>query len=538
MAEDTNKKLGSQENEEPQKDWEWDAKTPDAPLETVDVDLLDILPSESTDKVEPEQEKEEEKAAEHQHGCCEICGEKLKNSPSEYYCEVCREKFLKVNYGAGHIILAIVMMFVTVAGIVAFSATNKIAKNISEAHTHLENNHLARALDSFNKVDSTAHSLNEGFNAFLQGISTGFDEVTVFSAGTVADKEIAEIMVKAMTSAYEDREGFMALVNNSFTEKELASEKYAHIKECYDFCKAMDNTANAIYDGWYDLLDQRMSAFDENGKLTKDDVPTIEEIMAFLDDYAKAHPEAEPSTIDYYKVMTIYYEYASFKTIEPSEMMKYLNSAYSKAGKFGYFYSDYYLSFAWECEDYDALIKVAEETLKVNPTNEGAYFYLTKTYNINEEWDKASAVCEELLKYNPDSLDYYTLKAEVLRLTGDYSAAVDICKKGLKAGEDAELYRQESIAYMLNEETEMALEIAKAAYESTYASSYSGGTISLEILNTTALISYLCDNEKTLYNEIVDMLATENLELEDSVQSVIKGDITFEELFTTGKGDI
>ena len=42
MAEDTNKKLGSQENEEPQKDWEWDAQTPDAPVDTVEIESFDI----------------------------------------------------------------------------------------------------------------------------------------------------------------------------------------------------------------------------------------------------------------------------------------------------------------------------------------------------------------------------------------------------------------------------------------------------------------------------------------------------------------
>lgn len=537
MAEDTNKKLGSEENEEPvKKDWEWDAQTPNAPVDTVDIEQLDV-PQGQESVVETPAE-EEDAAVAHEPGCCIICGEKLKKSPSELYCNVCREKFLKVNYGAGHIILSIVMMFVAVIGIVAFSTTSQISKNISDGDKHLENNHLARALDSYNAVDSTVASLNEGFNAFLQGISTSFNNVTVFDSGAAADKKIAELKVKTMTSAYEDRETFISIVDSSFTEKELNSEKYAHIKKCYDFCKAMDDTANDIYEEWYTLLNERLSAYDEDGNLTDDSVPTIEEIIAYLDSYAEKNPNAEPSTIDYYKVMTVYYEYASFGTVEASDMMGYLNSAYEKAGEFGYFYNDYYLSFAWECEDLDAVIKVANAALEVNPANETAYFYLTKTYGQREEWDKASSACEELLKYNPDSLDYYTLKAEVLRRTGDYSAAVDICKKGLNVGEDPELYRQESIAYMLNEEKDKALEIAKSAYEATYATSYTGGTISLEVLNTTALISYLCDEEKALYDEIISMLETEGYELEDSVKSVIKGDTTFEDLFTTGKGDI
>lgn len=528
MAEDTNKKIGSLENEEPQKDWEWDAQVPDTPIDTVKIESFEI----------PEQKQADEEKTPVASDCCEICGEKLKNSPSEYYCEVCREKFLKVNYGASHIILSVVMMFVAVIGIVAFMTTSKIVTNVVEARNHIENQHLARAVDSYTQVDSTVKNLNDGFNAFLKGISANFSDVTVFDAGTVANKEIAEIMVVAMSSSYQDREAFLSLVESSFSEKELNSEKYAHVKECYDFCKAMNDTANDMYEGWYTLLDERMSAFDENGNLTKDDVPTNEEIIAYLDDYAKKHPEAEASTIEYYKVMTLYYEFASSDSIENTEIMSYLDSAYKKAGKFGYFYGDYYLSFAWECEDYDKLIRVAEECLKVNPANESAYFFLTKAYTQKNDLNKASGVCEEILKYNPDSLDYYALKAEVLRRTGDYSASADICRKGLKAGEDAELYRQAAIAYMLNEEKEKALEAAKTSYELAYAASYSGDTISLEALNTSALISYLCDEEKVIYEEVIKMFESEGYELHESIQKVIKGDITFEDLFTTGKGDL
>ena len=119
MAEDTNKKLGSQENEEPQKDWEWDAQTPDTPIDTVEIESFDI-PAKA--KAVEEAPVKEEKEPAHQPGCCEICGEKLKNSPSEYYCNVCREKYLKVNYGASHIILSVVMMFVAVIGIVSFAS--------------------------------------------------------------------------------------------------------------------------------------------------------------------------------------------------------------------------------------------------------------------------------------------------------------------------------------------------------------------------------------------------------------------------------
>ncbi len=515
MADDTNKK-----------EWDWDAKAPENPVEEIEID---------TPTVQDVNTEEKPQAAD---GCCIICGEKLRKSPSELYCEVCREKYMKVNFSARHIILSVLMMFVAVFGIVSFSTTSAITDGIFEGNKHLENQHINQALDSYNAVDSTVVSLNESVNAFLQGISENFKEVEVYNPGISVNKKTAELMAKTITTSYEDREAFIAIVDYAFTDKELKSEKYAHIKKCYDFCKAMDDTANDIYEGWYALLNERLSAFDENGELTDSDVPSLDEVIAYLDDYAKNHPDAESSTIEYYKVLTLYYEFSSFDTVKSDDIMKYLKSAYDKAGEFSYFYSDYYLSFAYECEEYDELKKVADSFLKVNPCNETAYFYLIKTYSLEENWDKALDSCEAMLKYNPDSLEYYTLKAEVLRRSGDFNASIDVCTKGEKVGEDAELSRQKAIAYMLNGEKANALDAIDKAYQLTYASSYNGGTISLEVINTAALISYLCDSEKLMYDEILELLDSEGITLEASVQSVIDGKSTFEDLFMSKKGDI
>ncbi len=527
LAEDTNKKPTENSNE---KDWEWDAKAPESPLDSIEIDSLSVTPA--------EQENKAADSPNPQDGCCIICSEKLRKSPSEFYCEVCREKYLKVNFGAKHIILSILVMFIAFIGILSFTTTSAVVSKIADGDENVKNQHYANALDSYNAVDSDVVALNQSLNAFFQGISTNFKTVEFYNSGIAVDKKSVELMVKTITTAYEDREAFMSLVETSFTKKELESDKYAHIKKCYDFCKTMDDTANSIYDGWYTLLNERLSALDENGKLTSNDVPTLDEVIAYLDDYAKKNPKAESSTIEYYKVLTLYYEFSTFGTVEPEKIMAHLETAYEKAGEFAYFYSDYYLNFAWECEEYELLQKAAKEFLDVNPCNQTAYFYLAKLHSLNNEWDKASAVCEELLKYNPDSLDYYLLKAEVLRRSGEFNAAIDICTKGEKIGEDAELIRQKAIAYMLNGEKDKALETADRAYQATYASSYNGGTISLEVINTAALISYLCDSEKLIYNETAELLKSEGIALEASVQSVIDGKTTFKDLFMSEKGDI
>ena len=168
MAEDTKR---PEENEAPEaesKDWQWDAAAPTVDDDYLNLDSLipetedgeedeaeDVQPVEEEASTEPEDEEaqeqeeivieepQEEPEAEtteddaktsFEDGCCIICGQKIKNSESELYCNECRSKYMKVDYGASHIILSIIMIFVAVAGIVAFTATSKIAAELKKGN--------------------------------------------------------------------------------------------------------------------------------------------------------------------------------------------------------------------------------------------------------------------------------------------------------------------------------------------------------------------------------------------------------------------
>lgn len=543
MAEDTTKKGENSEAEEPEnKDWDWEAATPDAPSDTLDINDLahNVSEQENDNEHFQEDESDDEPKAEIEHkpNCCIICGEPIKRSPSTIYCNVCREKYLGVNYGARHIILSIVMVFVAVIGIVAFMTSSKLVKNVFEGNKALRQSQYSNALDCYNAVDSTVTELNDGFNNFLHGISENFGSVDLFKSGKAVDKKLIDVKIKTLTWQPDDLSAFVSLVESAYSDNELNKEKNKEVRECYNYCKSSSETYNNVQQEWSSMIQEYMSSYDEDGNRTDDSAVTEADIIEYLKDYEDKNPDAEKSTLEYFRFITYYYGYFYFNNSESDAVLAQLKKAYDAAGDFGYLYASDYMSIAYSLDKYDVALSVAQKQLDINPSDETAYQYSAKIHVINGEFEDAVSDCEKLKQYNPDSLQYYALQAEVLRRKGDFTAAIDLCEKGKKAGSDGgEFARQEAIAYMLNGEKDKALLQANESYETAYSSSYNGGSISLEVVNTSALICYLCGDEET-YDEIKTQLANQSYELESSVKDVISGDKTFEDIFMSGKGDI
>ena len=82
---------------------------------------------------------------------------------------------------------------------------------------------------------------------------------------------------------------------------------------------------------------------------------------------------------------------------------------------------------------------------------------------------------------------------------------------------------------------ENALEAIKQSYELAMQNTSNG--VALEEVNTVALICFICGDTET-YDEIVSMFEQQKMELDDSVKKCIKGDITFEDIFMKGSGEV
>lgn len=557
MAEDTNKLGKNNEdestelNETENKDWQWDAAAPLAQEDFLELNTLESSEDEKAsqktvtkkEKVieSPVEEKEaDEPKAEAETkvepGYCIICGEKIRRSESELYCNECRQKYMKVDYGASHIILSIIMIFVTVIAIVGFFSTSKIAKAIIEGNNYFDQQMYAEGQKSYFNAAVASKELNDNFNAFLHGISTNFEDVTLFDAGESYMGNQIKQKARSMTVSYEQRAEFFEMVDKYLSEKELNSKEYADVKACYDFCKKLDNTVNDISNVWLPYMEKIQTSVDEQGKPTGE-APTAEEVFAAIDKYKASHPNAEPSIMEYMKFNTLVYIDVYVDKIDRKEALKYLKTAHDKAGKFGYVYNEQYLTYAWESNIYDEIVPLCAELRKLDPSNSNAYFYESRVLIINKKYDAALKLCNDLKKYCPNDLSAYIIQSEILRIRKDYDAALDVLQQAKVSSDDSEIFRQESIVYMLNGEKEKALKAATETYTRAYAAAYSGENVSLESLNTAALVCKLCNDDKT-YAEIESLLSSEGIKFMQSVTEIINGEKTFEDVFLSGKGDL
>ncbi len=568
MADDE-KKLADGEVEESAeaKDWQWDAAAPMANENFLDfsnsaeeadeeenktdasekeeaeaeetVETVEAVEETESDAEEIEEEEEEaDENGETPPGYCIICGEKIRNSKSEFYCNECRSKYMKVDYGATHIILSVLMVFIAVFGIVMFTATSKIAGSIGEADKLLKDGKISAASDAYGDVSSTVGTLNERLNAFLKGISANFDTVNFFNAGHKVDKKQAEILSKTFSLSYDNADNFFSLVENSFSEKELNSPKYAQVKGCYDYLKkfladytTVNEDLQSAYTPLFNAAYTGEAKADELSKLAKD-------VVTAVDKYATEHTNIGNDVISFFKYSMLYYAQQNYGVkIDTDELFSYVKKAYDEAGKFDYLLYQDVSSFALSVEDYNAVLDASNKALEKNPSNSDAYYFKAFAYLRMEQFDKALEACDKVAEFSTDEFDNVAIKANILRRQGQYLAAADICEAVPAANKSSEISRQEAIAYYLAGDEDNALKYAKESYDSAYAASYNGGAFSLEAINTSALIYKLCGDDED-YDAVLETLKQSDEKLEDSVMAVIKGDSTFEDLFMTGKGDI
>lgn len=514
-------------------EWQWDAAVPETQTENITVEELitaDAAPeaAEETaveEAVEEtvEEPEEAEPADPNDDGLCVVCGKHRNNSPSDLYCNDCRRKFLRTNYGLGHIVLAFVMVFVAAVGYFVCASTISLSSHIIKAESYLEAKRYDDAVDECGAISEEVDTINTGINAVFTGINKNHTAKDVFADGNRSLRLVLSAYADTLTIGESQRTTFLQYVENVIGLKNLEKKENADIKKVYDFCKAVTDHASVASPKWQEFIytDEKTSEV----KIKYD------EAMAYIDSLENETP-AQVSMNEYHRFMTAYYA----KKSKP-EIAGYFEKAYQAAGEFRYMYHQSYMALLWEHKDYEKLIEVSEEAVERNVNDTTAYYYAIKSCIIGGNFDEADTRCEDMFKRNPDGLDYYGVKAEILRRQGKFDECVEICKKGIALGTDAEIYRQQAIAYMLLDDKEAALEASKQAYDISLQNAYSGSQVSLEVLNTAALIACICEDNET-YEEIVAIFEQQSLTLEESVQNCIKGEVTFEDLFMEGQGDI
>ncbi len=499
-------------------DWQWDAAVPETETDEIKVD--DLKTKETQEKEENEK-KEDDSSDE---GLCIVCGKRRGNSQSELYCEDCRKKYLRTSYGVGHIILAFVMVIVAAVSYFICATTCEISGHLAKANSYLDEKRYYDAVDECSAISEEIATVNTGIDAVFSAINKNHTTEAFFVDGNHSYKIVLEAYTDTLSIDESKMTTFITYVEQIIGTENLDKRSMQKIKGAYDFCVELVDYIGEVSEEW-----QTEYLYTETK--TSEVKIKYDEAMAYVDKLS-SDTNAKSSWNEYLRVMTAYYGKKTDDVI-----IGYFDNTCKSAGEYGYMYYQSYMMMLWELESYDKLIEISDEAFKININDTSSQYYAIKANIILNNFDEADRRCEEMKKASPESLDYYSTKAEILRRKSQFSDAAAICKEGIAIGTDAEIYRQQSIAYMLLDDKEAALEAAKQSYDISIQNAYSGSNVSLEVFNTAALIACICgDND--LYEEILSIFEQQNMTFEKSVQNCIKGEITFADIFMKGTGDI
>lgn len=538
------------EKEKVEGDWKWDAAVPET--KTDDITLDDLAPimdkedapaeeekaqeesAEEAEEAPAEEEKKdeekkeeknetEEKAEKKADGQCVICGNSTKNSPNDLYCEDCARKYLRTHFGIPQVVLAFVMVFFAAFSWFICVSTVDFSAQLMKAENLFSEKRYTDAIGAVEEFSADVATVDQGFNATLATFNKNQKAVDFFVDGERSMRLLLDAYADSLPFSQEQIAQFVNLVSVEVDKDKLETRKYANIKKIYDYCVEVNAYSNEIGPTWYTFM--------YTDEKTSEQKIKYDEAIAFLETCPNDTP-AQKSLNGYYRYIAAY-----FAEKDKEVVFEIFDNLLEDLGEYSYLFDLIYLQVAWTYEDYDRVEVIAERLYESNLNATDAYYYSIKANILQGDFTKADELCERIHKDSPEAIDYYSFKAEVLRRMSKYQESIDICKKGIAVEQDASIYNQQAISCMLLDDKAGALDAAKTAYEIITVSTQSQA--SYEILNTIALIAQLCDDTET-YEEVKALFENtqEPTGLDEKVQKCIEGEITFEEIFMEGYGDI
>lgn len=476
-------------------------------------------------KTEKKKEKKEEKAekADKNDGVCVICGKSTRNSPNELYCVDCARKYLRTHFGIPQIILAFVMVFLAAFGYFICVTSVDTSAKLVKIENYVEQRRHIDAIEGIEDLSEELSTLDQGMNAVLESFNKNHKTTDIFVDGERSMRLLVNAYVDSLAFNEDQMNTYIGIVRTEIGEKKLKTRKYQKINDMYEYCLEVMSYSKEIGEDWY--------AFMYTDEETAEQKIKYDEAIAYLNSCPNKTP-AQKSINGWYRYIA-----ATFAEKGDEVIFAIFDDLVKDLGDYGYLFDFTYLNLAWAGEDYDRVEVIAERLYERNINSTDAYYYAIRANIIQGDFQKADERCEKMIADNPDSLDYYTAKAELLRRQSKYQESVDLCKTGITKGMDAGIYNQQSISYMLLENKEAALEAATSAYEIIVMNTQSSA--SYEYLNTIALIAYLC-GDTDLYNAIGEYFKNDagEVEFDEKVEKCIEGEITFEEIYMEGYGDI
>ncbi len=535
------------EKEKVDGDWKWDAAVPETEIEGITIDDLNLnmdkeepaekkeekqeekepkenLKAQKKENKKPEKKEKKEEKTKKDDGCCIICGKPRRNSGSDLYCIDCSRKYIRTHFGIPQILLAFLMVFFAAFGYILFTSNVQVSTHLVQAEKYISEKRYIDASNEIVEYSEKVTELDMGLNSFLDFFNSdpNAKEVDFFKDGNYSIRIQLEAFINCFNFDDNHVTSYINFIKAEFKDGIPKSKKYDKIREMYDFCMEVKAYMNNIQPTWYSFL-----YTDE--KTTQQKIK-YDEAIAFLDKQPN-DTLAQKASNGFFRIVA-----ETFAETDKSRHYEILDQLYKELGDYGYIFDATHVQIAWSYNDYDRCVEVGDRMYARNINDTTGYYYAIRSNIMQGDLSAADERCERMLQDNPENLNYYTVKAEVLRRQGKFSDSVEICKKGIAIGMDAQIYNQQAISYMLMDDKSAALEAAKNSYEIAMQT-ISDEEVALEIINTTALITFLCGDSE-YYEQIVDFCEQLEYDLEDSVNKCIKGEITFEQIYMEGVGDV
>lgn len=490
--------------------------------ETAEAEQTEEKPAEKKEKKkEKKTEKKEKDPAEKDKGTCIVCGKPIKGGNSELYCEVCARKYTRTHFGIPQLILAGVMVFFVAFSYFVGVSTIQLSSQLAEAEKCVRDMRYMDAITEIETLSENASTLDRGINATLSTFNANHKDVDLFVDGDRSMRIMLNAYVDSLPFNQSQMTNYIKIVKMEVGEKKIEQKGYEKIKDAYYFCKEVISYMTEIEDEWYTFM--------YTDEKTSEQKIKYDEAIKFIDSCPN-ETLAQKSLNGYNRAVAAYYAGK-----DKSVIFEVLDKTIEETGKYGYMFDYMYLQMAWLYEDYVKVEAVADRLYERDLNSTDSYYLAIRANIMQGDFTKADERCERLIKDNPESLDYYVCKAEVLRRMGKFEESVEICKQGIAKGMDAQIYNQQAISYMLMGDKVGSLEAAKNAFEIIMGNTQENA--SLEILNTIALIACICEDTE-LYETMEELFAQSGAAFEPVVDECIKGEITFEEIFMEGYGDI
>lgn len=542
------------EKEKVDGDWKWDAAVPETKIDGITIDDLSLnmdkeksakevkqeenepenkedgeipvenLKAEKKENKKPEKKAKKEETPKKDDECCVICGRPRRNSGSDLYCIDCSRKYIRTHFGIPQIILAFLMVFFAAFGYILCVSNVQVSTHLSQAEKYLSEKRYADAGNEIVEYSEKVTELDMGLNSFLDFFNSdpSAKDVDFFKDGNYSIRIMLDAYIHSFNFDDNHITSYINFVKAEFKDGIPESKEYDEIRKMYNFCLDVKAYMNGMQSTWYSFIYTDEETTQQKIK--------YDEAIAFLDKQPN-DTLAQKASNGFFRLVA-----ETFAETDKERHYAILDQLYKDLGDYGYIFDDTHVQIAWSYEDYDRCIEVGDRMYARNINDTTGYYYAIRANIVKGDLQAADERCERMLQDNPENLNYYTVKAEVLRRQGKFNDSVEICKKGIAIGMDAQIYNQQAISYMLLDDKAAALEAAKNSYE-VAMQTISDEEVALEIINTTALITFLCGDSE-YYEQIVEFCEQLEYDLEDSVNKCIKGEITFEQIYMEGEGDV